>query len=85
MILEKRCEAQKSTIVCSQREPKPTGDEMVKISKQIDATGEGNWLGVIQGLQKGQCIVVGDRMLSNGKVGAVSPVVTSITSFQNRI
>ena len=64
---------------------KPTDDEMVKISKQIDATGEGNWLGVIQGLQKGQCIVVGDRMLSNGKVGAVSPVVTRITSFQNRI
>ena len=57
---------------------------MVKISKQIDATGEGNWLGVIQGLQKGQCIVVGDRMLSNGKVGAALPVVTKVTSFEMR-
>lgn len=63
---------------------KPTDDEMTKISKQIDVTGDGNWLSVIQGLQKGQCIVVGDRMLANGKVGAVSPTVTNVLSFENR-
>ena len=63
---------------------KPTDDEMTKISKQIDVTGDGNWLSVIQRLQKGQCIVVGDRMLANGKVGAVSPTVTNVLSFENR-
>lgn len=63
---------------------KPTDIEIGKIAKQIDVTGEGNWLGVIQGLQKGQCIVTGDRMLANGKVGASNPVVTNITAFEKR-
>lgn len=63
---------------------KPTDDEMVKISKQLDATGETNWLPVIQKLKKGQCIVVGDKMKPNGSVGPASPVVVSVSSFDKR-
>ena len=64
---------------------KPTDDEMVKIAKQLDATGEKNWLPDIQKLKKGQCIAVGDKMKSNGKVGPSAPVVTNIASFEERL
>ena len=64
---------------------KPTDDEMVKIAKQLDATGEKNWLPDIQKLKKGQCIVVGDKMKSNGKVGPSAPVVTNIAPFEERL
>ena len=63
---------------------KPTDDEMVKIAKQLDATGETNWLPEIQKLKKGQCIAVGDKMKANGTVGPAAPAVTSITSFSER-
>lgn len=63
---------------------KPTDEEMVKISKQLDVTGGGNWLHEIQKLKKGQCIVVGDKMKPNGLVGPSAPVVTNITSFAER-
>lgn len=63
---------------------KPTDEEMVKISKQLDVTGGGNWLYEIQKLKKGQCIVVGDKMKPNGLVGPSAPVVTNITSFTER-
>ena len=64
---------------------KPTDDEMVKIAKQLDATGEKNWLPDIQKLKKGQCIAVGDKMKSNGKVGPSAPVVTNIAPFEERL
>lgn len=35
-------------------------------------------------LKKGQCIAVGDRMKPNGTVGPATPVVISITSFDER-
>lgn len=63
---------------------KPTDDEMVKISKQLDATSETNWLTEIQKLRKGQCIVVGDKMKPNGSVGPSAPIVTSISAFSER-
>lgn len=63
---------------------KPTDDEMIKTAKQLDATGEINWLPEIQKLKKGQCIVVGDKMKPNGTVGPASPTVTSITAFDDR-
>lgn len=63
---------------------KPTDDEMVKIAKQLDATGEINWLHEIHNLKKGQCIVAGDRMKASGTVGPTSPVVTYISSFDER-
>ena len=64
---------------------KPTDDEMVKIAKQLDATGEYNWLPEVQKLKKGQCIAVGDKMKPNGTVGPAAPTVTNITSFNERM
>lgn len=64
---------------------KPTDDEIQKIAKQLDATGEKKWLSEIQNLKKGQCIVVGDKMKSNGKVGPSAPVVTNVVPFEERI
>lgn len=63
---------------------KPTDNEIVKIAKQLDVTGEVDWLPEVQKLKKGQCIAVGDKMKPNGTVGPAAPVVTSITSFDER-
>lgn len=57
---------------------------MVKISKQLDTTGETNWLPVIQRLKKGQCIAVGDKMKPNGLVGPTAPVVVNVSAFDKR-
>ncbi|MBD5476839.1 MAG: DNA phosphorothioation-dependent restriction protein DptH [Lachnospiraceae bacterium] len=63
---------------------KPTDNEIVKTAKQLDVTGEVDWLSEVQRLRKGQCIAVGDKMKANGTVGPAEPVVTSITSFDER-
>lgn len=63
---------------------KPTDDEIVKISKQIDPVSSGNWVSYLKGLHKGQCIVTGDRVRPDGTFGAAKPTVTSITSFEER-
>lgn len=63
---------------------KPTDNEIVKTAKQLDVTGEADWLPEVQKLKKGQCIAVGDKMRPNGTVGPAAPVVTSITSFEGR-
>ena len=63
---------------------KPTDNEMVKIAKQLDVTGEVDWLPEVQKLKKGQCIAVGDKMKPNGTVGPAAPVLTSVTSFEER-
>lgn len=63
---------------------KPTDNEIVKIAKQLDVTGQVDWLPAVQKLKKGQCIAVGDKMKPNGTVGPAAPVVTSITSFDER-
>lgn len=64
---------------------KPTDEEMVKIAKQLDPTGKTDWLPAVQKLQKGQCIVVGDKMKANGTVGPSEPAVTKITDFSKRV
>ncbi len=40
---------------------KPTDEEMTKIAKQLDVTGDTNWLAALKSLKKGQCIVAGDE------------------------
>ena len=64
---------------------KPTDEELVKIAKQLDPTGSKDWLPVLQKLKKGQCIAVGDKMKPNGIVGPAEPVVTNISSFEDRV
>ena len=63
---------------------KPTEDEIVKIAKLLDPTGEINWIHEVKGLQKGQCIVVGDRTNNEGVFGATRPTVVSVSSFEKR-
>ena len=63
---------------------KPADNEIIKTARQLDVTGEKDWLSEVQNLKKGQCIAVGDKMKSNGKVGPAAPTITSVTSFEKR-
>lgn len=63
---------------------KPTDEEIMKLSKQLDPTNGSLWLGALKGLKKGQCIVVGDRKKEDGVFGSVKPTITNITSFKER-
>ncbi|WP_409967436.1 DUF853 family protein [Bengtsoniella intestinalis] len=65
---------------------KPIDEEMSKIAKQIDPTAPngGQWVNQLKSLQKGQCIISGDRVRMDGSFGQSSPTVTNITSFQER-
>lgn len=64
---------------------KPTDDEIVKMSKQLDPADGNLWLSSLKNLKKGQCIVVGDRIGTNGRFGATKPTITSVTSFEERV
>ena len=64
---------------------KPTDDEVVKIARQLDPTGESNWTAEVKGLKKGQCIVAGERLKNNGTFGGNQPVVVSVSAFEERI
>lgn len=63
---------------------KPTDDEILKISKQLDPTGEMNWTSQVKNLKKGQCIVSGDRLRSDGTFGGTLPTVVSVSSLESR-
>ncbi len=63
---------------------KPTDDEILKIAKQIDPTSSNSWVTQIKGLHKGQCVVVGDRVRTDGTFGTFKPTVTNVTSFEER-
>lgn len=64
---------------------KPTEDEIVKISKLLDPTGEYSWVADIKKLQKGQCIVAGDRQKADGTFGSTMPTVVSVASLESRV
>ena len=57
---------------------KPTDDEVIKMSKQLDPTDGSAWLSALKSLNKGQCIVVGERVKPNGTFGQTKPTITSI-------
>lgn len=63
---------------------KPTDDEIIKMAKQLDPADGSLWLSSLKNLKKGQCIVVGDRIGANGKLGATKPTITTVTSFEER-
>lgn len=65
---------------------KPTGEEMNYIAEQIsDNKSEmTEWLNTIKGMQKGQCIVQGDRLRPNGQFGSVKPTLVGVSSFAER-
>lgn len=64
---------------------KPTDDEITKISKLLDPTGKYSWLSDIKSIQKGQCIVAGDRQKADGSFGATIPTVVSVASLESRL
>lgn len=65
---------------------KPSGEEMAYIASQIadDKSAVAEWLNIVKNLQKGQCIVQGDRIKPNGQFGAQRPTLVSVTSFKDR-
>lgn len=63
---------------------KPTEQEVMKIAKQLDAVNGNNWIGALQGLEKGQCIIAGDRIRPDGTFGSTKPTITRISSFEDR-
>ena len=63
---------------------KPTDDEITKVAKLLDPTGDTNWTASVKSLQKGQCIVVGSRTNYAGIFGATQPTVVSVSPFEER-
>lgn len=63
---------------------KPTDDEIVKMSKQLDPMDGNTWVSALKGLKKGQCIIVGDRVKKDGKFGMTKPTITNVSPFTER-
>lgn len=63
---------------------KPTDDEIVAMAKQLNPTDHNEWKMPLTNLKKGQCIVVGSRILPDGKFGIGRPTITSVTPFEER-
>ena len=61
---------------------KPADNDLTVTSKQLGNTS--NWTDLLRGLQKGQCIVAGERDKLNGDFGPTNPTVTKIASFKER-
>lgn len=66
---------------------KPSGEEASYTASQIadDKSGASEWLSVIKNMQKGQCIVQGDRILPSGQFGASKATLVNVSSFGDRI
>ena len=60
---------------------KPSDNDIAITSKQL---GNTNWADTLRGLQKGQCIIAGERKKLNGDFGPMKPCVTKIASFKER-
>lgn len=65
---------------------KPSGEEMSYVASQIadDKAEVGDWYNALKAMQKGQCIVQGDRVKPNGQFGAVRPTLVHVTSIGER-
>lgn len=63
---------------------KPTDAEITKMAKQLDPQDSSKWLGSLKSLNKGQCIVVGDRCNAMGNFVATKPTITNVTSLNER-
>lgn len=64
---------------------KPTDEEIQKMAKQLDPVNSDMWIRSLRNLQKGQCIVVGDRLRMDGSFGNVKPTVTTVMPFDKRV
>ncbi|WMJ22916.1 DUF87 domain-containing protein [Paludicola sp. MB14-C6] len=62
---------------------KPADNDLTVTAKQLGNTND--WSNTLRGLQKGQCIVAGERMKLNGDFGPTIPAVTHVTPFEENI
>ena len=65
---------------------KPSGEEMAYIAGQIaeDKSVVQDWLHILKKMQKGQCIVQGDRIKQNGQFGSTKASLVNVTSLGER-
>ena len=63
---------------------KPIDDEINTIAKNISDSNPTEWKQPLKKLHKGQCIVVGNRLREDNVFGAGKPIVTNVTSFEER-
>ena len=63
---------------------KPTDAEITKMAKQLDPQDTTKWISSLKSLNKGQCIVVGDRCNAIGNFAPTRPTVTNVTSLNER-
>jgi len=61
---------------------KPADNDLTVTSKQLGSIVD--WSDKLRGLQKGQCIVAGERDKLNGNFGPIAPSITKIASFRER-
>ena len=61
---------------------KPADNDLLVTSKQLGKTSD--WADILRGLQKGQCIVTGEREKINRDFGPIKPCITNIASFKER-
>lgn len=49
-----------------------------------DTQEDKDWYNRLKNMQKGQCIVQGDRIKPNGEFGSIQPALVNVTSFGER-
>ncbi len=65
---------------------KPANEEVNAVAQMLgdEYISSGSWISRIKHMQKGTCIVQGDRLLANGKFGAVTATMVKVSSFEDR-
>lgn len=65
---------------------KPTDDELARMAKQLDlgTANGGMWVANLKNLQKGQCVLIGDREKIAGILSPSAPTITNVASFKER-
>ncbi len=63
---------------------KPATDEMQAMAKRLDSQNAASYEDKLRKLNKGQCIVVGDRCNSAGTFGPIKPTPTYVLPFNER-
>lgn len=65
---------------------KPSGEEASSVASGLadENTSASTWTQTLKNMQKGTCIVRGDRIRPNGTFGASTPTLVKVSSFEER-
>lgn len=65
---------------------KPSNEEISSIAQMLsdESISSSEWMTRIKHMQKGNCIVHGDRMRSNNTFGSMQPTLVKVSSFEDR-